>query len=486
MSKTFVLALILVLTALLIPQNASAQEVKQSFVAAHLLALNFKPIEDVEDEARQEITDLGGHGPGEPWNLYELVDVQQLDRFSGLDLRDLCRYSLTVYPDMNPDSNIYYYRPHRYVLKFDPDEGGYFLRLDYKYGDAGARNVLMQARLTPGADRVDKEVLEALLVRYLRDEGEADPDPKLLLLPATPDAEFNLSDWNIEQVTINGIDLDTGEIQLTLSADVPTKELVSNTISDRLGLTGWVRLTPLFFSDSQLTTGAIPLEANIRLADIASGPSMRFPRSGSTIEVENRWPFAMELRHLVYLIEERDGDLKIRGWDLMDDEFLQPRDVATFKLKELNKEVRSENAIAPMFIASLDRDREVSRSVIESVTGGVGALPIMTVTIDVVQPDSLYEQYDIYKLAIEVRSAHFDPEGRNVESRSYQIDDSGELITTDPLYLWEEAGDGDVYQFRVGVITTDGVVHMDRSWRPPILKDTILIGTGMVEEVLGE
>ncbi|MCP4903080.1 MAG: hypothetical protein GY906_39455, partial [bacterium] len=88
----------------------------------------------------------------------------------------------------------------------------------------------------------------------------------------------------------------------------------------------------------------------------------------------------------------------------------------------------------------------------------------------------------------EIRSAHFDAGRRAVESRTYQIDDSGELVTSDPLYRWEEESGGDLYQFRVGVITTDGVVHMDRRWRPPnpMLMETIMIGTELVEEVLAE
>jgi hypothetical protein len=475
----------LVLSLQLTAAQLFAQEQKPLHLAKWVLNLPSPP--QAENETRQKVADLGGRGPGAPIDLYA-ADLRQLDRFDGLDLRDLCRYSLTVYPDVNADSGIFYYRPHRYVLRFDPEEGGYFLHLDYKYGSEGTRNVLIQARLTPGADPVDKEILEAVLVTHLRAEGTSNPNPKLLLLPATPEAEFNLTDWNVDQVTINGIDLDTGEIQLTLSADVPTKELVSNTISDQLGLSGHVRLTPLLFSDSQLTTGAIPLEANIRLADIASGPSMRFPSSGGTIRVENEWPFAMRLKHLVYMVRENDGGLKLRGWNLLDDRPLQPNDTATLKLQDLNREVRSDSAIAPMFVASLERDLEIGRAVIESLTGGVGALPLMQLSIDVVQPETLYQQYSIYKVAVEVRSAHFDPEGRSVEGRTYEIDDSGDEVKSEPLYLWEDVAQGDLYQFRVGVVTTDGVLHMDRHWRPPnpMLKDTVTIGTNLVEEVLAQ
>ncbi|MCP4898159.1 MAG: hypothetical protein GY906_14395, partial [bacterium] len=407
MRKTFVVVLFLVLPAQLVPSTVSAQEVRRDLVTSHIFAGNMKAVSQVEQETRQELEDLGALGPAVPAKDLSKVNVLQLEYFSGLDLEDLCRFSLTVYPDANEDSNIYYYRPHRYVLKFDPDEGGYFLHLEYAHGEAGGRNVLMQARLTPGGDRGDLDVLEALLITKLREEGDSDPHPRLMPLPATPEVEFNLSNWNIEEVIINGIDVDTGEIQLTLSADVPTKELVSSTINNNMGLTGYVRLRPFILSDSQRVPEVFNAVAEIRLADIAGGPPMRFRASGSTIRVENQWPFAMELKHLVYLVRDQNGGLKLRGWNLMEDELLLPNDVATMKLRDLNDEVRSNDVIVPMFIANLDQDIEIGRSVIDSVTSGVGALSEMQLMIDVVRPDSLYEQYDIYKLAVAIRSAHF-------------------------------------------------------------------------------
>ena len=107
-------------------------------------------------------------------------------------------------------------------------------------------------------------------------------------------------------------------------------------------------------------------------------------------------------------------------------------------------------------------------------------------TIDVIRAADLFDQYGIYKLAVEVQSAHFDPEGRQVESRTYQVDESSETVPADSLYLWEDSGD--TYQYRVGVVTIDGTVHSDSGWRlpSPVLPYTITVGSKLIEEVLAE
>ncbi|HSA41744.1 MAG TPA: hypothetical protein P5061_14135, partial [Mycobacterium sp.] len=125
---------------------------------------------------------------------------------------------------------------------------------------------------------------------------------------------------------------------------------------------------------------------------------------------------------------------------------------------------------------------------IGSCTGGVEALPVENQVIDIMQPEALFDQYAIYRVAVEVRSAHFDPEGREVITRSYVLDGAENPLTTDPLYLWEEPSGGDLYQYRVGVVTNDGVTHADEDWRRPgsFLPYTINIGSDVVEAVLAE
>lgn len=437
--------------------------------------------ESLKKDAEDHLAKLNADGPSLPaLPLGALVRVEQMDLFSGVGLQDLCRWSLKVYPDANPDANVYYYRPTRYVLRFDRDEG-YFLSLDYKAGQGGEDNVLMQARLTPGAGPTDRSVLEALLAEYTG-HGEAE----LLPLPAVYEADFDLSNWDVDEVTINGIDPDTGEIVLTLLADVPTKELVTSSLGNVNGLVGNVTMTPLTISDSQTLHGPIHLQAEIRLGDAWGGPPMLWSSATSShAELTNRWPFDLRVHYLVYLLEEPGSGLRLRGWNLGDAQ-LGPGDTARLPVDDLNDEIDAGDVITARYIASPVRDDQAVRDVVEGLTGGVGALPVQRLTIDVVGGDDLFTQYGLYKLAVEVQSAHFDPKGREVETRTYSVTGSSEEVTTDPLYLWEDSSD--LFRYRVGIVTSDGVVHSDTTWRQPssMLPHTIMIGSRLVEEVLAE
>jgi hypothetical protein len=464
--------------------SAAAQDIRTLKLSASFISKG-----QAMRQQRDEAVSRGGQGPAAvALPLADLVDIAQLNRFEGVGYRDLCRLSTNVYPDVNPDSGIYYYYPARWYLHFEPEEGGYHLRIEYKASATGSNSVLLTAQLTPGYDQRDLTVLQALLDEYLRSQGNQRVIPRLLPLPATPEAQFQLASWDIDEVTVNAIEPDTNTIHLSISADVPTKELVTSTLLHE-GLPGSVTLVPDVWSDLQTLTSPVEGYAEIRLGDITGGPTLRWPTTaaGGQAELVNEWPFDMRLSYLVYLLRDRDGGLRLRGWDLGDRE-LGPGDTAKIPVSALNMEFRSDSAVDARFVAALVRDEDVGRGVIDSCTGGVGALPVENLVIDIMQPEALFDQYAIYRVAVEVQSAHFDPEGREVVTRSYVLDGAENPLTTDPLYLWEEPAGGVLYQYRVGVVTNDGVTHADENWRRPgsFLPYTINIGSDVVEAVLAE
>lgn len=444
---------------------------------------------EVSQAQREEAESRGGQGPsamGIP--LADSINIGQLENFDGFGIGDLCRLSTTVYPDVNESSGIFYYYPERWHLHFEPDEGGYHLRIDYKASSGGSNNVLLTAQLTPGFDSKDVAFLGAMLEEYLRLEGRKDVRPRLLPLPVTPEAEFHLASWDIEEVTINAVEPDTDTIHLSISADVPTKELVMSTLIHE-GLPGTVSLRPEVWGELQTLTSPVGGYAEIRLGDIAGGPALRWPRnaSGTLVDFTNEWPFDMRLDYLVYLLRKPGGGLDLRGWDL-GGKMLRPGDMARLATADLNNELRTDDAVDVRFVGRLIRDENAGRAVVESHTGGVGLLPTKDVVIRVADVDALFDQYSIYTIAVEVRSAHFDPEGREVVSNTYLVDGSEELVSVDTLHLWEDPSGDDLYQYRIGVVTTDGVVHSDRGWRRPeaTFSDFIFVGSGLVEEVLAE
>ncbi len=449
-------------------------------LADHVHLMQVLPQLQTADRQSEESRKRQGRGPAAgAIAVGDLATVRQLDRFPGVSLERLCRLSLTVYPDVNADSGIFYYRPRRFVLKFEPEEG-YYLNLDYKAKGRDEQSVLIQARLTPGFAQVDRVVLKALLMSALHRLGREVADPILLPLPATYEVSFNLQNWEIESVTVNGVDPESGEIVLSLAASVPDATLVANTLGNLNGLVGSVELRPALISPSQSLTTPIQIPASIRLADIRSAP----PLTPADIvpRFRNPWPFDLRLSYLCYLAGNPASALEVRGWSL-GDAVLHPGDTAELPAHALNAELRKSPAVV---VADLDASREALDAVVQRLTGGVGSLPVATLNIEAVGR-GLFEQYNIHKIMVEVESTAFDPEGRTAESHLYVLTEDEPRVTSDPLYLAGEPGPG-LYRYRVGIITLDGQGHQDAAWRKPgaMLWNTITVGSKVVEEVLGQ
>ncbi|MFH1176186.1 MAG: hypothetical protein V1750_02170 [Acidobacteriota bacterium] len=458
------------------PQMTTVKTLK---ISPEILQRAVKPPTEATRQAASAARDMNGWGPGAGIQLGDVVQVSQLDRF-GLEMRDLCRLSLEVYRDANADSGIFYYRPTRYALRFDPEEG-YFLTVDYKGAGESGKNVLIQARLTSGAGPVDLEVLRALLRRYA-----AGRDPILLRLPATYEARFDLTSFGVDAVTVSGIDTDTGEVVISFATGVETKELLTSALGNVNGLVGQVTLRPAAVSEQQTFRSAIDISAEIKMADVASGPRMLWrARTATAGSVANPWPFPLTLHSLCYLLREPTGALRLRGFSL-GETLLAPGDTARIDAAKLNSEIDSPAAVAAFYDASLVREDEAVRRTVEELTGGVGALPVHELWVEVVKPQELFQQYSVYKVAVEVRSLYFDPQARAAVNNTYELDESTAKVQCAPLYFRGTPG-ADFYQYKLGIVTLDGAVHADARWRGPnpTLINRIFIGAAMVEEVLG-
>jgi hypothetical protein len=449
----------------------------------------FMSLREAARVQRDQAESLGGKGPSSNVIQLSAIDIGQLEDFPGFNRSDLCRLSYTVYPDVNEASNIYYYYPNRWHLHFEPDEGGYHFRIDYKASSGDSTGVLLMAQLTPGYDEQDVKFLGALLEEHLRSEPGNPGTPKLLPLPASIEASFHLSEgWDVEEVTILAVEPDTNTIHLSISADVPTKELVASTLIHEQ-LPGNVTLIPDVWGQEQTLENTLVGYAQIRLGDIAGGPALRWPRSdsGEYGEFVNEWPFDMRLDYLVYLYDNPRGGLELRGWDL-GGQTIGPGDTARIPVARLNSEFSGDHSAGALFLAKLNPSEDVSRGVLDSHTGGVGLTPNETLVLDLMQADALFDQYSIYKIVVQVRSAHFDMEGREVVSKAYELDGSETTLEADTLWLWEDPSGADLYHYRIGVVTDDGTMHAGRSWNRPedFSPYTINIGSTQVEAVLAE
>ena len=69
----------------------------------------------------------------------------------------------------------------------------------------------------------------------------------------------------------------------------------------------------------------------------------------------------------------------------------------------------------------------------------------------------------------------------------YEFSADTERLEVAPLYRPEGAG-GPLYEYRIGLITNDGMPHQDTTWRRPLegFTESIFIGSSQIEEVLAQ
>ena len=437
---------------------------------------------------QQEAKDLDGRGPSPHETVHLGQMIQGMAPFD-LEFRDLVRLSPELIPDANEASGIYYYRPSRFFLRWD-DQDGYYLTIDYKFEADDGRNVLLDARLTPGPVRADREVLARLLDAYLQKHPKAHARDKvrLLPLPARYEARF---DWNAlgvpaAEVAVTGRDRDTGQLAITLATDVGTRQILIKKLGDVAGLPGEIVLTPTQVSDDVEALAPFSVTAELRLADTAAYGSARWQRFESTDHTEwtNFHPFPVKMRYLAYLYDDR-GTIRMRGWDLRRVQ-VEPGATARLANKKISNQVDFPEVVGAWYVYTLVNDPDYRDAVVDALTGGIGDVPVRQFQIEVPGGAALFEQHGLYKVHVQVTSKLFDPEGKTEIVKPYELASGDDEVPLAPLYVPTDHT-GPLYTYRVALITRSGSVIEDSKVRQAgTVIQNILIGSDLVEELLAQ
>jgi hypothetical protein len=445
-----------------------------------------RPIEAMILEDQKAAQDLDGRGPANrPLHLQDL-SVEGLGSFPGVEgLQSITNLSLTLFPDANEASGLYYYLPSGYFLNWDPEEG-YYLAMDYKYEQESGENVLIDARLSPGPVQDDRQFLLELLKSYLQQNGGAThplEKTKLLELPATYEVRFDWGDLGVPELTVSGIDGVTREIALTLATEVGTRQMLASKLGSKLGLRGEVEIVPHAVTEGQPPLPNQIVHARLMLTDDAYA-EQRWQRSTEEHSVfQNHHPFPVKLKHLCYLYRAPD-ELKLRGYDL-GDALLGPGDAAKLPNAKITNQIDdSERVLRAWYVYSLVNDETSREQVISELTGGIGSLPVKRISIEVLSSEELFSQYHLYKLVVLVRSRFFDPRNEEEIENSYELGAGDAGLELAPLYVPAEVAEP-LYRYRIGLVTAAAEQFLDDEWRLPGALGDILIGSTQVEEVLG-
>jgi len=444
-------------------------------------------LSQLKEADKQTVRDLDGLGPQNlPISLVDL-SLRGLESFPEVaGLQSIGNLGLEVYPDANPDSGLYYYLPARYFLKWDADTG-YHLAIDYAYERETGNNVVIDARLSPGPLQRDRQLLKGLLETYLQEQGRplpTDREIRLLEVPATYEVVFDWSTLGVPEteLAVTGIDRTSREIALTLTTDVGTRELLLARLSGTLGLVGEVTLTPEAVSADAPGLPRQSIQARLQLTDPAYASTGWQRATGAYSTFRNSHLFPVRLKYLCYLYRATSG-LDLRGYDLGETR-LEPGQVAKLPNREVDREIDDgRRVLKSWYVYSLLGEEPYREEVLAQLTGGVGSVPIRHVSIDVLSSDRLFEQYQLYKLLVLVRSRFFDPRGSEEITNTYefQAGDSGTEIA--PLFVPDRLEEP-LFTYRIGIVTQAGEERIDTDWRRPGELEDIFIGSPHIEEVM--
>jgi hypothetical protein len=477
---------------LLIRSDVAGAAVLQQkyFIDAGKLHTRLEKIDIANAKTEKEVKDLHGEGPSNQWiNLGNMIDFVNIEQF-GLEPHALCPYSLIVYPDIKRETGIFYYFPQRFFI--GRDEEKYLVGFDYKPESSGKNNVLIQARLTPGFKYGSLRILEEMVKAFLRKEGRYSVEPTLLPLPATFTPSFNLRPFGIpdDNISLPGIERVTGELGIVIETDVDGRQIFIDQMSNPMGIIGDVVLKPQPISSASDTLSAeIPVRASLLFCDkeaYSSAPWRREAGAEYTTFV-NTLVFPVRLTHLVYLRPHARG-VEVRGYNL-GNQVLQPGDIAKIPNTKITPEIDETQTIAAWLRYTIDCDQQVVDELVSSLTGGVGAVPVVSVEINVLGADKVFDQLGVEKLMVAVRSAYFDPEGKDTITNTYTLTKSAVNMKLPNLYLWDEAERPQnriLYEYMIGVVMKDGTRLRDADWRKAdeLFISSIDIGESQITEII--
>jgi hypothetical protein len=247
-----------------------------------------------------------------------------------------------------------------------------------------------------------------------------------------------------------------------------------------------MRIVPQEVTPSQPALSSFTVRARLKLADTDAYGRASFRRGGGEFStLRNDHSFPVRLRYLTYLIEEA-GRLVLRGYDLGDRSLL-PGDTAKLGNESVTAQIGEPTVVRSWYSLTLDNDETYRKQVVRELTGGVGLIPVTDVDIQIVRVAELFQQYDIFKIVVVVRSEFFDPNPDAVGpiEKGYEFSAETGQVPLAPLYR-PEGATGPLYEYRIGLVTNDGVPHQDATWRTPAagFADSVFIGSSQIEEVL--
>jgi len=401
--------------------------------------------------------DKGAKGPGdtpiEPMGELRAEDIE-------LDPSHVLGVFPAFYPDQNAASGIYYFLPYSYSLRWTP-EGGYDLRMIYSAaGGEGTGEVAMAARLDAGLGIRERQIASDLVQAYAR--AHSLPFTALRALPIdsiSVSIADDLRRYSIpgDKIAVTGLSDFLGQIDVSWITDPVTKENLQQALIEDVGISGRVTLHP---SGGKLAPVDVPLQ--IRIADFITFGGFRWSRAETWT---NPTPYPIKLKYLNALVLDSSSRPIVYSWDLASAK-VPPAGRAQWVAGAVPGWIDSQAKRVWLEYAVEATCPACDETVIRSITGGVSSSGPSSITFHTITPIADAGAHEITAL---VRSKYFDPQSREVQTKTVVLTGDGKDFTVGPIYLGSrqpgESVPGDpLFEYLLTVTKSDGSETRAAQW----------------------
>ncbi|TBN17501.1 DUF7452 domain-containing protein [Hyunsoonleella pacifica] len=354
-----------------------------------------------------------------------------------------------IYKDQNTNSNVYYYFPAEYTLKWNKDTNEYAFNIYYMSSEGGKGSVLVNAELTPQVSSEDVKLAEKLLAAKLKKPVKLMP----MDLRDVPKVDFGatLTNFNVKAESINSsVPSDYHKpIILDWRMDSNIDDFVGAMLNN-IGVNINLEFRP--YGDE---TTVINVPVNLEVNSPMTFGKIEF---NQTTEIINGWTNTLDYpiipKQLV--LQKKQGNKTYFETVVLQSNEIPTSETLHLDDTTINKLQSSNNITALWLDYALNKDcNTCNQEVKKKIIGGTSGSQITNLEIQVL---NVLEYTDAHSMKLLIKSVQADPNGVNeITFPAITIAEDGQ--THEGIQLFVPEGKELFYQYQLITIKKDGEVQ---------------------------
>lgn len=368
-------------------------------------------------------------------------------------LKETFNFYDEIYKDQNSKSNVYYYLPKQFTLKWNREANDYAFNVFYMSSDDNKRgSVLLNIELTPNIESEDIALAEKMLSQQLR--------KTVTLLPMdlrdAPEVDFGglLSRFNIEPASVStNIPSDYKQpIVLDWRMDSNIDNFVGAMLNQSVG--AMMHFKP--YGDS---TSVKSVNINLKVNTFDTFGKIKFDSASELLEGWTNYLDYPMYPNKITMLKKDGARLYFETIDL---ERSKVEPGAIFKVSS-DPSVFNKLSKSPLFGVWLNYEVEEScescnQIVKRKIIGGTSGSEIANMEVQVI---NALEYSGANSMKLLLKSVQADPNGLNeIELDPFSITEDG--LTLDSIQFFVPEGKELLYKYQLILVMNDGDVHRSK------------------------